>query len=315
MNSQPRLIILLSTYNGENFLRAQLDSLFAQTYPDYVILARDDGSQDATKKILADYAIRSPDKLKIIRDDSGNLGASGSFAFLIDYALRHKAEFDVESTYLMFCDQDDVWHEDKMTKQVNAMLATEAEEGSARRGTKPILVHSDLQVVDESLRLIAESMARYQGLETGRNSFANLLISNLVTGCTALINEALARKALPIADDAIMHDWWLALVASCFGKIVYLDTPLVQYRQHGSNTIGAKEQIAYRMKTMSYWRKVLDLTANQHLSEVALQARAFRDQYSQELDRSQRRALNYSSKLAIRNGFIQRLIFRAIRKL
>jgi hypothetical protein len=202
-----------------------------------------------------------------------------------------------------------------MTKQVNAMLATEAEEGSEQRGKKPILVHSDLQVVDESLRLIAESMARYQGLETSRNSFANLLISNLVTGCTALINEALARKALPIADDAIMHDWWLALVASCFGKIVYLDTPLVQYRQHGSNTIGAKEQIAYRMKTMSYWRKVLDLTANQHLSEVALQARAFRDQYSQEIDRSQRRALNYSSKLAIRNGFIQRLIFRAIRKL
>jgi glycosyltransferase involved in cell wall biosynthesis len=315
MNSQPRLIILLSTYNGENFLRAQLDSLFAQTYPDYVILARDDGSQDATKKILADYAIRSPDKLKIIRDDSGNLGASGSFAFLIDYALKHKAEFDVESLYLMFCDQDDVWHEDKMTKQVNAMLATEAEEGSEQRGKKPILVHSDLQVVDESLRLIAESMARYQGLETSRNSFANLLISNLVTGCTALINEALARKALPIADDAIMHDWWLALVASCFGKIVYLDTPLVQYRQHCSNTIGAKEQIAYRMKTMSYWRKVLDLTANQHLREVALQARAFRDQYSQEIDRSQRRTLNYSSKLAIRYGFIQRLIFRAIRKL
>ncbi len=315
MNSQPRLVILLSTYNGEKYLNAQLDSLFAQTYSEFLILARDDGSQDASKKILGDYADRAPERIKIVSDESANLGASGSFAWLMRYALEHKAALGVDSLYLMFCDQDDVWHEDKITRQMNVMLATEAEHGAELRGITPVLVHSDLAVVDENLYTIAESMARYQGLDAERNSFANLLISNLVTGCTALCNEALARRAMPIADEAIMHDWWLALVAAAFGKIVYLDSPLVQYRQHGRNAIGAKEQPAYRMKTLAYWQKILEQKTNPHLLEVAQQARAFQQHFAEDLPVKQRRVLRYTAALAVRNGFLQRVIFRFIRKL
>ena len=134
------------------------------------------------------------------------------------------------------------------------MLATEADNDS----TLPIIVHSDLEVVSEQNTVIAKSLISYQGLEIERNSFPNLVISNLVTGCTALINEPLAEKALPIPEKAIMHDWWLALVASAFGKLVYLDIPLVHYRQHGNNTIGAKEFTKVSVVSMSLWRRILE---------------------------------------------------------
>jgi len=315
MNSQPRLIVLLSAYNGEEFIREQLDSLFNQTYPDFLVLARDDGSHDASRKVLADYAIRSPEKLQVLGGETANLGASGSFAWLLDYALKHKVDLGVDTLYVMFCDQDDVWHEDKMTKQMNAMLAAEAQSGSEDTEELPVLVHSDLQVVDEKLEPMAESFARFQGLKSDNNSFANLLIVNLVTGCTALMNESLARRALPIPGDAIMHDWWLALVASAFGKIVYLDTPLVRYRQHGGNAIGAKEQQRYRIRKRSFWKRFVELRPNPHLIEVALQARAFREQYARGLTRQQMRALRYCSALATRSGVLQRLVFRVVRRL
>ena len=315
MNSQPRVAILLSTYNGEKFLREQLESLFAQTYPDFIILVRDDGSTDASPRILGDYAIRYPEKIRFIKEEPANLGASASFSWLLEYALDHKATLGLESLYLLFCDQDDCWHRDKITKQMNALLAWEAENRDRHGQPRPVLVHSDLQVVAEDLAPIADSLARYQGLETGRNRFSDLLISNLVTGCTALFNEALARRVLPISEAAIMHDWWLALVATAFGKVIYLDTPLVQYRQHGNNTIGAKEQVKQRATSSGFWKKVFTQTANTHLLDVARQASAFRQAYSADLNVEQRRALRLAAMLAVKNSLVQRFIFRLIRKL
>lgn len=314
MNSQPQVIILLSTYNGESHLREQLDSLLAQTYSDFFILARDDGSQDASARILGDYAIRRPEKLRLIRDEPANLGASASFAWLLRYALDNKAALGLDVLYLMFCDQDDCWHEDKITKQMNALLTCEAENLDARGQPLPALVHSDLQVVGENLEPIADSLAMYQGLDPERNRFSDLIISNLVTGCTALFNEALARKALPISGDAIMHDWWLALVASAFGKVVYLDAPLIRYRQHEANTIGAKERTEQGVTSVGFWKKLME-PANTHLLEVARQAEAFRRQYKAELNAGQLRALRYAAVMRIRIGIVQRLLFRLIRRL
>lgn len=310
MNTRPTIVILLSTYNGEAYLREQLDSLFNQSYREFILLVRDDGSRDNTLKILGDYAIRYPEKLKLISDDAGNLGASGSFSWLMNYALEHREELQLDKLYLMFCDQDDTWYKDKIARQVNAMVSTEAD----LPVTTPVLVHSDLQVVDRSNSPIAASLAAYQGLETERNRFPNLVISNLVTGCTALINESLARRALPIPPQAIMHDWWLALVASAFGKVVYLDTPLVHYRQHGNNTIGAKEREAQGFTSLSRWRRILGPAANPHLLEVARQAAAFRSRFAADLDQRQRRALSVCAAMAVRIGFLQRLVYRLARR-
>lgn len=310
MTAQTRIAILLSSYNGEKFLREQLDSLLAQSHANFVIVIRDDGSSDGSYALLEQFAQQHPEHIHLLPEDDDNYGASGGFAFLVNYALENKAALKLEQAYMMFCDQDDTWFPNKVEKQLAAMLEAEASAGSE----VPVLIHSDLEVVSEQNTAIAKSLIRYQGLEIERNRFPNLVISNLVTGCTALINESLARKALPIPADAIMHDWWLALVATAFGRLIFLDTPLVHYRQHGNNTIGAKEFTKVSVTNISLWRRLLLRKPNDHLMEVAVQAAAFRQRYGDELSSRQRWGLRICSGMNVRNGLLQRLMYRLARR-
>ncbi|MEX0963227.1 MAG: glycosyltransferase family 2 protein [Pseudohongiellaceae bacterium] len=310
MNEQIKIAVLLSTYNGEKFLAEQLESLFAQSHSNFVLVVRDDGSVDKTVSILESFARQRPEQIHLLPRDGENKGASRGFAFLVEYALSNKAALELQPAYMMFCDQDDIWFPEKIEKQLAAMLATEAQFESETL----ILVHSDLEVVSEQNTVIAKSLIRYQGLEIGRNRFPNLIISNLVTGCTALINESLAQKALPIPDNAIMHDWWLALVATGFGKLVYLDTALVHYRQHANNTIGAKQFTSLSAVNFSLWRRLIARKPNAHLIEVATQAAEFRRRYGAGLSPRQRLSLRICSGMAIKIGVVQRLMYRLARR-
>ena len=310
MSATPRVAVLLSTYNGEAFLDVQLQSILEQTYTNWVIVARDDGSTDGTVALLERWRQQYPERLHLAAECSDNLGAAGSFAWLTDYALAHKAELGLQRAYLMFCDQDDRWFAQKLAVEVEAMLQAESAIGEGL----PVLVHSDLRVVTEEEALIAESFVRYQGLEIERNRFPNMVISNLVTGCTALINEPLARRAMPIPDAAIMHDWWLALVAAAFGRVVFIDQALVHYRQHGRNTIGAKEFARARLSEPGFWQRVFARRPNAHLQEVAVQARGFLERYGDSLTRADRRALRLSSAMASRSATVQRLFYRLARR-
>lgn len=215
--------VLLSTYNGEKYLNQQLDSLLSQTYKNFEIIARDDDSQDKTLEILHFYNIT-------IIDSKKNLGAKGSFGALLEYAAQN-----TESEYFMFCDQDDVWENDKIEKTLAKMHEIEI---SCHE--MPILVHTDLNVVDENLKVLDNSMWSYEHINPKLNTLNRLLIQNTITGCTVMINKKLAQISLQIPDEAVMHDWWIGLVASKFGKIDFIDEPTIQYRQHGSNSIGAK---------------------------------------------------------------------------
>lgn len=309
MNQPPKIAILLATYNGSAFLSAQLESILKQSWQNFILVVRDDCSTDDTRVILDRYLEAHPQKIHLLPADSSNRGASGSFSLLLEYVLEHKQELGLSLAYMMFCDQDDVWFENKIERELQAML--DAEAGSTEM---PVLVHSDLEVVSESLSRIAPSFTRYQGLETHRNQFCNIVISNLVTGCTALINEALALKACPVSKQAIMHDWWLALVAAAFGKLVYLDTPLVHYRQHGRNTIGAREHASMPILNMSLWQRVVTRKPNEHLFEVARQARAFLQRYGRQLNRRQRMGLRVSAAMNVRVGILQRLFYRLARR-
>ena len=292
----PRIAILLPTWNGERFLRAQVDSLLAQDYPDFIIVCRDDGSRDASPAIIADYAARFPQRFHIVPADGRNLGASGSFAWLMDYVLTHKAALGLASAWVMPSDQDDVWHADKLRRSMAHMQALQAESPGL-----PLLVHGDLEVVDESLARIAPSFVRYQGLQPLRNRFARLLVSNTVTGCTALCNEALLRRALPIPPAALMHDWWLALVAGAFGRLSFIDAPLLQYRQHGANTIGAKE---YQPSALfqNVWQRLWDDRHREQLRALAAQAQAFHSLHAGALSAAQR--LDLRMAMALDNRFI-----------
>ena len=313
MSSNPKIAILLSTYNGAKFLQEQLDSLINQSYSNTILVIRDDGSSDPTPDIISYFAENHEDKVHIVDNNNENLGASGSFACLIEYVLQNKSELGLNAAYMMFCDQDDIWFEDKIEKQVDAMLALESEKGSDGE-TPPLLVHTDLQVVSEENEPIADSLINYQGLEIERNRFSNMVISNLVTGCTALINESLARKAIPVSKQAIMHDWWLALVAAAFGKVVFLDAPLVHYRQHGSNTIGAKEFVKPTPVSRSFWSKVFGRKPNEHLFEVARQAAEFRRRFGAELSMKENMGLRIAACMSARVGIIQRIFYRVARR-
>lgn len=323
MNTKPKIAVLLSTYNGEKFLAEQLDSILNQSYDNFLIVIRDDGSSDGTIDMLRKYRDAHSDKFHLVESDNINRGASGGFSFLVEYTLAKKIELGLGMAYMMFCDQDDIWFASKIENQVSAMLKAEQEViGKEKIDSKvssadilPVLIHSDLQVVSEQNVAIASSFVKYQGLEIQRNRFQNLVVSNLVTGCTAFINESLAEKAVPVPANAIMHDWWIALVAAAFGKLIFLDEPLVRYRQHGNNTIGAKEFTRLTPVGRSFWQRVFARKASEHLIEVAIQAVHFRQRFGKQLSQRQNMSLRISGSMKVRAGLVQRVAYRITRRL
>jgi len=218
---QTQVSVLLSVHGDSHFLKDFLDSLANQSFRDFTLYCRFDG--DPAASILDAIGGFSS---AVVLSDRIHCGVAASYQKLLERAA--------ESRYVMLADQDDVWHPDKIARSVRAI---EEAESALPPGT-PVLVHSDLSVVDESLRPIASSMVRYQSLNPARTSLADLMIQNNVTGCTVICNRALANLA-DIPPEAICHDWYLALIAAAFGVIVFLPTPLVDYRQHKENVFGA----------------------------------------------------------------------------
>jgi hypothetical protein len=185
---------------------------------------------------------------------------------LLAESLRRGAD------YLFCSDQDDVWHPDKIERQLATMAAAEQK---TRSGT-PLLVHSDLTVVDDALRVIHPSFMRHQRIRHEDVAPLNtLLVQNFVTGCTCLLNRPLAEACLPLPESIIMHDWWIALCAAACGAIHYLDQPTLLYRQHGRNEVGA---VGF-WSTLNIWRKSWHIVSKESLREFSAtvaQARALR---------------------------------------
>lgn len=236
--------ILLSTYNGERWLRAQIESILAQSYGGWHLLIRDDGSTDGTVGIVDEYAQRYPGKIMRL-EESNNIGCVRSYEYLL-YAST--------AEYICFADQDDVWLEKKLENMLKLSMESEK---NAPAGT-PIVVCSDLRVVDEQLEVIDESFwhmirLRPDLLQTPKQ----LGTCNYVTGCAMLFNRAAKELSLPFGEHAYMHDAVVALTTlSRGGKIVISPNKDILYRQHSGNVIGA-----IRLQTgMPYlWSKVVSL--------------------------------------------------------
>jgi glycosyltransferase involved in cell wall biosynthesis len=225
---QPGIDIILSTYNGGKFLREQLDSILAQTFTDWRLLIRDDGSLDDTEEIVRDYARRHPLRILHVESAGENLGACQSFGRLLHCT---------DAAYVMLCDQDDIWFPDKIERTLEKMRRMEEENGPG----SPCLVFSDVTVVDETLRVISPSGWRCQKSDpvTGTR-LGRLVLMNPGNGCTMMINRELLKVAAPIPREALMHDYWLALAAVAFGRTGFLREPTLYYRQHGGNELGSK---------------------------------------------------------------------------
>lgn len=308
-DSLPGVLVLLPVYNGERFLTEQVASVLAQTGVHVHILCRDDGSRDASRALLHELQLRHSAQMTVIDDELGNLGASGNFSRLMQLALDMHFGPLGQARYIALSDQDDVWHPEKLGTAMATMQQLEREHPG-----KPALVHSDLRLVTEEGQEIAPSMARYQGLRTELSGFSAQLLSNTLTGCTSLMNRALLEKGLPVPAEAIMHDWWLSLVASALGTRRYLDQPLIDYRQHASNAIGAKPQdkpVAFK----SIFHRLFDDRHGDIFRLNARQARGFLERFRNELTTRQRLTAWMASKLSVPLPPLQRTIYRILRRL
>lgn len=218
------LQILMSTYNGAKYIREQMDSLLDQNCEKlgkaaFRIVIRDDGSSDGTQDILEEYAGRYPEKVSWYQGE--NHGVIRSF-----FELLQRVD---ASDYYAFCDQDDYWMGDKMTRAVEIL--------DAMRKDVPVLYCCRPKLVDQNLQPLESEIKR----PPMRPGFRNAMIENIVTGCTAVFDQSLREmvvKELP--QFTVMHDWWLYLIATCFGEIYYDETPYICYRQHQGNVLGTK---------------------------------------------------------------------------
>ena len=224
--SEKKVLILLAAYRGKAYIRPMVDSILAQDCDCWHLVLSDDG--DETAGILQEYADRCPDRITHYR--AGQRFGSAQKHFM--HLLRC---FGAQADYVMFSDQDDVWHPDKVRRTLALMEQTETDP------SVPVLVHTDLRVVDSDLREMDASFQHYSGLDGHRLALHQLLVQNVVTGCTMMINRALAELACrPVPEGAMrMHDWWLAMLAAACGRAAFLDEATIDYRQHGGNVVGA----------------------------------------------------------------------------
>ena len=217
-----KIDILLATYNGEKYLKEQLDSILSQTYSEFRLIISDDCSSDNTRQILEEYE-KKDSRIKLYYQEK-NLGYVKNFEFLLE-----KVENEIYCLY----DQDDVWNIDKLEKTYNKLKDTNSD-----------LVFTDLEVVNENLETILPSFNDYMLLSRKirkyKTDYRMQYLYNCITGCTIISKKQFINKIIPIPTQSkyVIHDTWIGLIVSLYGKIDYLDEKTIKYRQHGNNQVG-----------------------------------------------------------------------------
>lgn len=282
-----KIQVLLATYNGAKYITEQINSVLLnfKKIPEYdcSILISDDNSTDQTVNLIkSEFGNNS--EVRIISTERKG-GVRNNFTYLIKNS---------DADYIFFCDQDDLWLPEKLRIFLDEFLR------HASINNRPLLIHSDLCVSDSTLSPIHTSMFKYQKLNNNP-SFSNLIVSNSITGCVLGINKALVNilKESSI-NQSIMHDWYIGLIASCFGKVVYIPKSLILYRQHENNQVGAKKFTfadVFNFSKIDGIKKSIKLTKEQ--------ANLFLSDFGMKLDKSNYRILeDYIS--SFEKSFVQR---------
>jgi glycosyltransferase involved in cell wall biosynthesis len=287
--------VVVATYNGARYLDEQFESVLAQTHPHWRVIARDDGSSDRTPDLLAAWQQRYPDRFRIVQDNHTNLGAAQNFSVLLSHTT---------APYVALCDQDDVWLPHKLEDTLTRMYSDEARYSPST----PLLVHTDLEVVDTEMKHLAPSLWGLQYLDPNHETeLSRLLTQNVVTGCTALLNRALVDRVGPIPIAVIMHDWWIALTAASLGHVSHLDESTVRYRQHHHNDIGAKVwgPVFVARYVRSMFGKENSLAAS--LRSTQSQATELLERFRDDLTCEQAHTISTYAKLSEQPPFARRL--------
>lgn len=237
MNVKRSSAVVLSIFQGEKYLSRQLDSILGQTWKNFTLYIRDDGSTDRSLSILERYA-RKDHRIKLLSDTQGNLGLTGSLKILLG---------KVKEEILFFADQDDEWLPHKMETMISHSQTISFE--------VPWLVFSDLLVTDDQLNLLYPSFWKLAGINPEKIKFEDVLRKNPVTGCASAINRNMLNMIKDMPRCAV-HDWWLACMAALNGHLIPVKEALVKYRQHDSNVIGAHQGGIWRI-----WPLIKDSSA------------------------------------------------------
>lgn len=269
----PKVNVLMSTYNGEKFIREQIDSILKQKDVDVQLLIRDDGSMDHTIEIINEYAKRFPNVYAYMGE---NLGVGKSFMELLKNAP--KAE------YYAFADQDDVWLEDKLSRAVGIIQKTEKSDLAKRANEmdlKPVLYGSNQKCVDENLKFL-----NYRYKRSPRGDMFQAISQNKVSGCTMVMNQALREELLKESHyptdktlDLRIHDTWCMIVSNIVGEFVWDKESRILYRQHKNNVVGAKK----RTKIEIIKDKIFRLSSKKYKGERSRIANEILDNFQYEL--------------------------------
>jgi len=217
MTKNEKIDILMATYNGEKYLEEQIDSIINQTYRNWNLLIRDDGSEDETLKIIENYE-KKDNRIKSIKDNKGNLGIVKNFEELLKSS---------NSELIMFSDQDDIWIENKLEKYIEITNSL---------GKKQFLIHSDAILCDINKNILKKTFISKRALKTG---LENIFFNYFVQGATVLITKELKEFILPFPDEVYLHDRYIHLMTELFFERIFINESLLYYRQHANNQVGA----------------------------------------------------------------------------
>jgi glycosyltransferase involved in cell wall biosynthesis len=288
MNGQPDISIVLAVYNGEKFLKEQVDSILRQedVYIKELIIVND-CSDDTSADILAGYKNRY-DFIELLENEK-NIGPVGSF---IKGARRATA------TYIAFADQDDIWMDDKLSLSVQIMNKIDKE-------NKPAVVFTDLQLISENGEKMASSFWELYKIRPGENDFFTVLFGNIVTGCTMMINRLMLEEFIHMPLTVQMHDHWIALIAFSFGNLNYSTEKTVLYRVHG-NSVTNKNRVTLNEKIANFFDAWFNKNAV-FLKGYIQQGKLFKAHYGDRLDKQTGKKLDYFIQLENSSGLVKKL--------
>ncbi len=295
------ITIIMAVYNGQEYIREQLESLKDQTYTEWRLVIRDDRSSDKTAEIVKKFSDEVEQEVIFKVNEKPSGSAKNNFALLINDAK--------ESDYVMFCDQDDIWKKDKIEITFNKMK--QAEERYGR--DFPLLVHGDVEVIDENGNINADSMFEMSHINAD-SKLPQILIQNHVTGCTMMCNKKLivGISEYTSSEYIIMHDYLAALYASVFGKIEVIKKPLLSYRQHSGNSVGAKNNNnpMYLLKRLANGRKSYKEAMETSRNQVKFFVEIYREELAASLGSRAKlyRIMFYKKNHIWKNGTIRKIM-------
>ncbi len=284
--------IIMCTYNGGKYIEEQLQSIVDNTENDWKIFVFDDQSTDNTLEIIYQFEKIYPDKITVNINNIRKGAIVNFLSSIYDIGLKMK-----DNDFIMLCDQDDIWNPNKIQKTKNGMNELISVYGN----NMPLLVCTDVTVVDDRMNTINDSFRRMNHYSIKRLDFSHLIMENKVQGCTTMINKSMALMLSRMPDRVVMHDGWMAFVASAFGKIKYIDEPTMKYRQHGSNvqgSLGYKEDLKSKFANLGGQRQIVMNTTGQIAEFIEI--------YGQKLPQSILAAAKAFATLRQQNFFVRR---------